>query len=214
MKKSTAAIIADLFLRFPILIEMPITNAVSEVIKCYKNNNKLLVCGNGGSASDSLHIVGELMKSFILPRELNKEKKESIKLLFPETAQYITENLQVALPAISLVSETSLLTAYSNDKTADLAFAQQVLGYGVSGDILIAISTSGNSKNVIYAAQLAKVQGMKIISLTGANGGKIRGLSDVVINVPSNETYIIQEYHLPVYHTICAAVENEMFGGE
>jgi len=112
------------------------------------------------------------------------------------------------------VSETALLTAYSNDQAPELSFAQQVLGYGNNGDILIAISTSGNSKNVIYAAQIAKVQGMKVISLTGNTGGKLKEVSDILINVPSDETYIIQEYHLPIYHAICAAVENEIFSKE
>jgi len=154
------------------------------------------------------------MKGFLLPRKLDKNKQEKIKALFPETAQYFIENLQRALPAISLVSEIALLTAYVNDQAPDLSFAQQVLGHGNAGDVLIAISTSGNSKNAIYAAQMAKVQGMKVISLTGNKGGKLRELSDVLINVPSDETFIIQEYHLPIYHALCAAVENEMFSEE
>lgn len=214
MKKTTEIIIEKLNKRYPDLDVYSVNLAIEEIINCYKQKNKLLVCGNGGSASDSLHIVGELMKGFLLPRKLDYKKQEEIKTLFPKTAQYFIDNLQGTLPAISLVSETALSTAYANDKSPDLSFAQQVLGHGNTGDILIAISTSGNSKNVIYAAQIAKVQGMKVISLTGSKGGNLKEVSDILINVPSDETYIIQEYHLPVYHAICAAVENEMFSEE
>jgi D-sedoheptulose 7-phosphate isomerase len=151
------------------------------------------------------------MKGFLLPRKLNNKKQEEIKELFPDTAQYLIDNLQRALPAISLVSETALSTAYANDQAPDLSFAQQVLGYGNVGDVLITISTSGNSKNVIYAAQIAKLQGLKVISLTGSNGGRLKDFSDILINVPSDETFIIQEYHLPIYHAVCAAVESELY---
>lgn len=214
MKETTKKIIIDLNKRYTLLRGLPIEKAVLEIIECYKQNNKLLVCGNGGSAADSLHIVGELMKGFILPRKLDQNKQEKIRSLFPETSKYFIDNLQETLPAISLVGEIALSTAYANDQAPDLAFAQQVLGYGKKGDILLAISTSGNSSNVIYAAQMAKVQGMKVISLTGSSGGKLKEISDVLLNAPSNETYIIQEYHLPIYHAICAAVENEFFSEE
>lgn len=211
MKTTTRMIIENLIKRYPELKEIPMEDAIIEIINCYKYKNKLLVCGNGGSASDSLHIVGELMKGFILPRKLNARKQEEIDRLFPETSRYLIDNLQGALPAISLVGEIALSTAYANDQAPDLVFAQQVLGHGNKGDILFAISTSGNSKNIIYAAQMAKVQGMKVISLTGRSGGKLKGLSDILLNAPFDETYIIQEYHLPIYHAICAAVENEFF---
>lgn len=211
MKKSTKKFIENLIHRYPELPKEAIKQAIEEIINCYKNKNKIMVCGNGGSAADSLHIVGELMKGFLLRRKLDGKKQEEIRSLFPDSSQYFIDNLQQALPAISLVNETSLLTAYANDQAPDLSFAQQVLGHGNKGDILIAISTSGNSKNVIYATQMAKIQGMKIISLTGHKGGKLKEISDILINVPSDETYIVQEYHLPVYHVICAAVENEMF---
>lgn len=211
MKKSTQNIIENLIERYPQLKDCLIKEAIEMVINSYQQKKKLLVCGNGGSAADALHIVGELMKGFLLPRKINEDKQGRIKELFPEISQYLIENLQETLPAISLVSETALLTAYANDKTANLSFAQQVLGYGDKGDILIAISTSGNSKNVIYAAQMAKVQGMKVISFTGRQGGELRRFSDILINAPSDETFIVQEYHLPIYHTLCAAVENEIF---
>lgn len=211
MKSSTIQIIDNLMRRYPELLSCPVQEAVESIIGCYKRKNKVLICGNGGSAADSLHIVGELMKGFRIRRKLSNKKQEKIKELFPDTAQYLIDNLQIALPAISLVSETALSTAYANDQAPDLTFAQQILGYGNAGDVLIAISTSGNSKNVIYAAQIAKVQGLKVISLTGSKGGKLKDFSDILINVPSDETFIVQEYHLPVYHALCAAVENEMF---
>jgi len=214
MKKTTEQIVEKLYSRYPDLSDLPILEAIKEIIGCYNRENKLLICGNGGSAADALHIVGELMKGFLLSRRLDNKKQLEIREKFPDSAEYLIDNLQRTLPAISLVSETALLTAYANDKAPDLSFAQQVLGHGKFADVLIAISTSGNSNNVVYAAQIAKVQGMKIISLTGEGGGKLRGISDILINVPSNETYIIQEYHLPIYHTICAAVENEFFSEE
>lgn len=214
MKITTQQVIENLFVRYPELRTLQITESIREIIDCYYRGNKLLVCGNGGSAADSLHIVGELMKGFLLPRRLDKKKQTEIRAKFSDSAEYLINNLQGTLPAISLVSETALLTAYANDQAPDLSFAQQVLGHGNCGDILIAISTSGNSKNVIYAAQIAKIQEMKVISLTGESGGKLRDVSDILINVPSNETHIIQEYHLPIYHAICAAVENEFFSEE
>lgn len=216
MKKTTNEILNRLLNRFPKLdnCDREIRNAVKMITECYKNSGKILICGNGGSASDSLHIVGELMKSFMLPRKLKSEYVEKIKEIFPENLEYFIENLQGTLPAISLVSETALTTAYSNDNSADLCFAQQVLGHGNNNDILIAISTSGNSKNVIYASQIAKVKNMKVISLTGKNGGNLKNLSDININVEEQETFIIQEYHLPIYHTLCFAVENEIFGDD
>lgn len=216
MKKSTERIIDNLFERFPKIenCKKSLIEATEVLIECYQQNGKLLICGNGGSASDSLHIVGELMKSFTLPRRIEKNYIDKIKTLFPESADYFIENLQGALPAISLVSETALTTAYSNDNSADLYFAQQVLGYGNTNDILIAISTSGNSQNVIYASQIAKVKDIKVISLTGRDGGKLKDLSDININVEEKETFITQEYHLPIYHALCLTVENEIFGGE
>lgn len=216
MKESTRKILNRLFERFPKLnsCEREIKSAVELIVDCYKNNGKLLICRNGGSASDSLHIVGELMKSFILSRKLKNEYTEKIKEMFPENAEYFIKNLQGTLPAISLASETALTTAYSNDNSADLCFAQQVLGHGNNNDILIAISTSGNSKNVIYASQIAKIKDMKVISLTGRNGGKLKEFSDININVEEQETFIIQEYHLPIYHALCLAVENEIFGDD
>ncbi|MCM3763516.1 SIS domain-containing protein [Neobacillus niacini] len=213
MKESTRMFVTNLVERYPVLesCSEAVSESIQLLIESYKNGNKLLTCGNGGSAADAIHIVGELMKAFVLPRKLSDEEQEKIKQV-SQHSDYICKNLQGALPAISLVSETSLITAYSNDMAPDLAFAQQVYGYGQPGDVLLAISTSGNSSNVIYACEVAKAKGVKVISLTGDTGGKLKALSDVLINVPEKETYKIQELHLPVYHTICLALESEFFG--
>lgn len=188
---------------------------VEKICECFKRGNKILICGNGGSAADSLHIVGELMKGFILPRKIedfNKNFVEVAEKIFPDDVDYFKKNLQCALPAISLVSETALNTAVANDNAADLIFAQQVLGLGKRGDILLAISTSGNSQNVLYAAKVAKVLELEIISLTGRSGGKLKNISDVTICAPADSAHTVQEFHLPIYHAVCIAAENEFFG--
>lgn len=188
---------------------------VEKICECFKRGNKILICGNGGSATDSLHIVGELMKGFILPRKIedfNKNFVEVAEKIFPDDVDYFKKNLQCALPAISLVSETALNTAVANDNAADLIFAQQVLGLGKRGDILLAISTSGNSQNVLYAAKVAKVLELEIISLTGRSGGKLKNISDVTICAPADSAHTVQEFHLPIYHAVCIAAENEFFG--
>lgn len=205
-------IIDALVLRYPMLGKNSnmILQAIDCIARCYKSGNKILVCGNGGSASDALHIVGELMKSFILPRKLEREIEEKIRSK-SKNAEYIIKNTQMAIPAISLVNEISLLTAFSNDVASDLNFAQQVIGYGKPGDILMALSTSGNSNNVVYAAEVANALGMSVISLTGKSGGQLKDISDILINVPESATFKIQELHLPVYHAICMAIETEIF---
>jgi len=206
MKSSTKEILAALTERYQALecIKDSVLAAYNTIAECYKNDGKLLVCGNGGSAADALHMVGELMKTFALSRKLTQSEQVY--------SDYLNKNLHKALPAISLVNEVALMTAYANDVDAELVFAQQVYGYGKPGDILFAISTSGNSANVLYAAEVAKAKNMKIVSLTGQSGGKLLKLSDVSICVPENETYKIQELHLPVYHVLCRALENEFFG--
>ena len=170
------------------------------------------MCGNGGSASDALHIVGELMKSFVLPRRLDEAACQAIKAVSGEDGDLLCQNLQGALPAIALVNETSLTTAYSNDVAPDMIFAQQVFGYGNAGDVLLGISTSGNSRNVVLAAKVARAKGVGVISLTGETGGALRALSDVTVAVPERETYRVQELHLPVYHALCLILEEEFFG--
>jgi D-sedoheptulose 7-phosphate isomerase len=177
----------------------------------YSNGRKLLVCGNGGSASDSEHIVGELMKEFKLKRKVYGDQATALKAVDPELGQVLADNLQGALPAICLTGHSSLTTAFMNDANADLIFAQQVNGYGKPGDIFLGISTSGNSKNVLYAAVNAKAKGLKVIGLTGARENRLMKFADVCIRVPETETYRIQELHLPVYHCLCMMLENKFF---
>ncbi len=178
----------------------------------YSAGRKLLVCGNGGSASDSEHVVGELMKEFKLKRKVYSDHAAVLKEIDPEMGQTLAENLQGALPAICLTGHSSLTTAFMNDANADLVFAQQVNGYGRAGDVFLGISTSGNSKNVLYAAVNAKAKGLKVIGLTGAKENKLMKYADVCIRVPETETYKIQELHLPVYHCLCLMLEEKFFG--
>ena len=214
VKASTLQKVDDLVSRYPALAvcKEDIVAAVEAICGSYRGGHKLIACGNGGSASDAEHIVGELMKGFLLPRKLDSAMHAKMKKLCPDEAEYFMENLQGALPALSLVNQVSLNTAFANDQAPDLSFAQQILGMGNEGDVLLAISTSGNSTNVIYAVRMARVKGVKSVALTGETGGKLKGMADICICVPERETYRIQEYHLPVYHTLCIAVENEFFG--
>ena len=213
MKPTTLDLIKDLSKRYPDLaiIENDMIDAVETLINCYENGGKVLVCGNGGSASDALHIVGELMKDFYFPRPLTDDEKSAI-MSSGENGEYITANLQRALPCIALVGSPAIESAYANDRAPDLCFAQQVFGLGNLNDVLIGISTSGNSKNVLYAAEVAKAKGMTVIGMTGMTGGKMNGVCDICLKAPETETYKIQERHLPMYHTICLALENEFFG--
>ena len=194
----------DLFERYSKLniCKNDIENALALMIDTYKKGGKILVCGNGGSSADADHIVGELMKGFLKERKVTDER----------IPQELREKLQGALPAISLSAHTSLMTATINDNDADMIFAQQVYGYAKEKDLLIAISTSGNSKNVVNATKVAKALGIKTIALTGETGGELKNLADITICAPSTETYKIQEYHLPIYHYLCAKVEEEFFG--
>lgn len=179
---------------------------------CYKKGGKLLTAGNGGSAADAEHIVGELMKGFVMSRRMGAEEKQAFSAALGDKADYLTKNLQGALPSVSLIGESSLSTAYANDEAPDLAFAQQLYGLGCKGDAFLAISTSGNSANILYAAQVARVKGIKVIGLTGRDGGKLKALCDVCIIAPAKETYQIQEFHLPIYHALCLALEDAFFG--
>lgn len=178
----------------------------------YKNGGKLLVAGNGGSAADAEHIVGELMKGFKLPRKPEADFAEKLVEENQELGSVLAENLQGALPAIALDGHPALSTAYMNDCEPLLCFAQQVNGYGKSGDMFLGISTSGNSKNVLYAAITAHAKGMKVIGLTGAKDSKLKDMSDVCIKAPQTETYMIQELHLPIYHCLCLMLEDKFYG--
>lgn len=177
----------------------------------YENGGKLLVAGNGGSAADAEHIVGELMKGFKLPRKPEADFAEKLVEENQELGSVLAENLQGALPAIALDGHPALSTAYMNDCEPLLCFAQQVNGYGKSGDVFLGISTSGNSKNVLYAATTAHAKGMKVIGLTGAKDSKLKDMSDVYIKAPQTETYMIQELHLPIYHCLCLMLEDNFF---
>lgn len=178
--------------------------------KSYEKNGKLLTCGNGGSGADAEHIVGELMKEFYIRRPLTTDMREKLKDAGDEGI--LAMHLQGSLPAITLTSNIALSTAFSNDAVPELVFAQQVMGYGNDTDVLLGISTSGNSNNVIYAIRTAKAKGMQVIGLTGEGGGKMDKLCDVCIKVPRTETYQVQELHLPVYHCLCRMIEEVFFG--
>ena len=202
--------------RYPVLecCEDSIIRAYFMLEESYAAGHKLLVAGNGGSAADSEHIVGELMKGFKLARKLDEAISQKLINESEELGKTLAENLQGALPAIALDGHPALSTAYMNDCEQLLCFAQQVNGYGAEGDVFLGISTSGNSKNILYAAVTAHAKGMKVIGLTGAKDSKLDVLSDVCIKVPQTETYMIQELHLPVYHCLCLMLEDRFFGNE
>lgn len=216
MDSNTDRHIDELARRYPQLTacKEQIREAYCMLEQLYAKEGKLLVCGNGGSASDSEHIVGELMKEFKLKREVYKDQADALKSIDNELGTILAQHLQGALPAITLTGHSSLTTAFMNDCMPELVFAQQVNGYGTQGDILLAISTSGNSRNVLFAAVAAKSKGMKVIGLTGNRENKLSKLSDVCIQVPEAETYKIQELHLPVYHCLCMMLEEHFFGKE
>ncbi|MCP4401107.1 MAG: SIS domain-containing protein [bacterium] len=188
-----------------------IKNAFILLRDCFQAGGKVLICGNGGSAADAEHIVGELMKGFLLKRKLKEGHIEKIKSTCPNDWEYLTEHLQMALPAISLVSHSSLLTAFANDVAADMIFAQSVYGYARDHDVLLGISTSGNAANVLNAVRVANAFGVKTLGLTGESGGAMKELCDLTIRVPATPTPKVQEYHLPVYHALCAMLEAEFF---
>ena len=188
-----------------------VAQAIAALITCYERDGKLLVCGNGGSAADAEHIVGEMMKGFCLPRGLSDTDKTQLAFIAGDDADLLSTKLQYGLAALSLVSHSALITATSNDQDSQLIFAQQVWGLGQAGDILLAISTSGNSQNVLLAAKTARAKNMLVIGLTGATGGKLAELCDIAITVPSHDVAQIQEMHLPIYHHICASVEAHFF---
>ena len=187
--------------------------AEKALITAFKNGNKLLICGNGGSCADCEHIVGELMKGFLSKRPLSEEQKAEMKANCPEIEEKYLSLLQRAVPAIALPSFTALNTAFCNDVEPELVFAQCLMGLGKKDDILLCISTSGNSKNVVAAALTAKALGLKTIGLTGKTGGKLKSICDICICVPETDTSKVQELHLPVYHYLCARVEEEIFIG-
>ncbi len=201
--------------RHPILlpIKQDIIDAYLIMEECYEHDGKLLIAGNGGSAADSEHIAGELMKRFKTPRPVTPEMAEKLKAIDPVRGENLAKNLERGLMAIPLVAHEALSTAYINDVDGLGVFAQQLFGFGRPGDVFLGISTSGNSKNVMSATVVARALGIKVIGLTGDGGGELASVADVVVKVPETETYMIQESHLPVYHCWCLMLEDKFFGG-
>ena len=203
-----------LITRYPKLgcIKQEIIDSYLIMEECYENNGKLLIAGNGGSAADSEHIAGELMKRFKTPRPVSDEFAEKLKAVDTERGAALAKNLECGLMAIPLVAHEALSTAYINDVDGLGVFAQQLFGFGRPGDVFIGISTSGNSKNVMNATVVARALGIKVIGLTGSNGGELANVADVAVKVPETETYMIQELHLPIYHCWCLMLEDRFYG--
>ena len=204
---------SELINRYPVLTSClsDIEAAENAIIRSFEAGGKLLLCGNGGSAADCDHIVGELMKGFLSGRQLSEEQKESMISRANTINREWLGQLQGALPAISLPSATALNMAFCNDVNPELLYAQQLMGLGKREDILLCISTSGNSKNVYAAAVVGKALGLTVVGLTGKTGGKLKAISDICICAPETETFKIQELHLPIYHEICAQAERHFF---
>ncbi|MBO4521091.1 MAG: SIS domain-containing protein [Alphaproteobacteria bacterium] len=190
-----------------------ISDAYSLMEQCYERDGKMLIAGNGGSAADSEHMAGELMKRFQAPRPVDQKFAEKLKEIDPVRGVNLAANLERSLMAIPLVAHEALTTAYINDVDGLGVFAQQLYGFGRQGDVFLGISTSGNSSNVLSATVVARAVGIKVIGLTGQSGGELAKVSDVAIKVPETETYKIQELHLPVYHCLCLMLEDHFFGG-
>lgn len=205
--------LAELTERYPVLkqVEGDIRDLYETVRESYENGGKLLIAGNGGSCADSEHIVGELMKGFVKKRAVPEEMAKNLKAVDPERGKKLACSLQQGLAAIALTGHTALSTAFLNDVDGEVIYAQQVYGYGKPGDVLLGITTSGNSENIMYAAVAAKAKGMKVVGLTGRDGGKLKGICDAAVVVPETETFKIQELHLPVYHALCLMLEEHFF---
>lgn len=214
MKPTTSKHLDFLINRLPELesVQLDIQRAAETLIKCGQHGRKIMVCGNGGSAADSEHIAGEMMKSFILPRNLKDDEIAKLKSSGIDDWEELAQSLQRGIPTIALTGHISLATAIANDTNPYITFAQQVYVIGKEGDVLIALSTSGSAKNVLYAVKAAKAFGMHTIGFTGSCLSPMDSLCDIMIKVPETETYRVQEYHQPIYHTICLMVENELFG--
>lgn len=200
--------------RYPKLeaVRQEIIDAYLLMEESYRNGGKLLIAGNGGSAADSEHIAGELMKRFKILRPVSKEYAEKLKEVDPERGAELARNLECSLMAIPLVAHEALTTAYINDVDGLGVFAQQLFGYGRKGDVFLVISTSGNSKNIMNATVVARASGIKVVGLTGAKGGALAKVADVAVKAPETETYMIQELHLPIYHCWCLMLEDYFFG--
>lgn len=200
--------------RYPKLegVRQSIIDAYLIMEECYENEGKLLIAGNGGSAADSEHIAGELMKRFKIQRPVSDEYAQRLMEIDSERGRELAKNLECSLMAIPLVAHEALSTAYINDVDGYGVFAQQLFGFGRKGDVFLGISTSGNSKNIMNATVVARASGIKVIGLTGANGGELAMVADAAVKVPEAETYMIQELHLPIYHCWCLMLEDRFFG--
>lgn len=205
--------LAELLGRIPVLdaIAGELQAAYDLLERALGRGNKILTCGNGGSAADADHIAGELMKSFSYRRPIIEADRKRLQRDFPEDATRLIAALETPLPAISLVGQPALMTAFANDVDYDYAFAQQVYGLGARGDVLIAISTSGNSPSVLNACRIARLRDVQVIGMTSQGGGKMPALCDVAIRAPASETHLVQELHRPIYHTLCLALEQRFF---
>lgn len=214
MSDSVRAHLDLLIERYPVLysVREQIKKSFEILCKCYESGGKVIIGGNGGSCADAEHMVGELMKGFVLPRTLSADLKESLIAVDAVLGVQLAECLQKGLPAVALSSHPALSTAFLNDVNGDMAYAQQLNALGNPGDVFLGITTSGNAKNVQYAAIVAKAKGMKVLGLTGKGGGVLNDLANLNIVVPCNETYQIQELHLPVYHCLCLMLEEQFFG--
>ena len=203
----------DLIKRYPVLesVYEDIETVYKTMTECFENGGKVLIAGNGGSAADSEHIVGELMKGFAKRRPVGAEMRAALMAIDEARGAELAGKLQGGLPAIALNAHTALSTAFANDVDPVLCYAQQVNGYGKPGDVFLGISTSGNAENVMYAAVTAKAKGMKVLALTGKDGGKLAKVADCSVIVPSQETYMIQELHLPIYHVLCLMLEEHFY---
>lgn len=199
--------------RYPVLTQVreQIAQAYLMLKQCYDGGGKLMIAGNGGSCADAQHIVGELMKGFCKRRPCPETVREALIRADAEDGAQIADKLQQGLPAMVLTDHQALSTAYANDVDANFVFAQQLYGFAKSGDVFLAISTSGNSKNLMYAVAVAKAVGVKVIGLTGKDGGRLAKAADCAIIAPSHETYMIQELHLPIYHALCLMLEDTYF---
>ena len=207
-------IINLLISRYPVLgeVKREMIDAYLVMEECYQHDGKMLIAGNGGSAADSEHFAGELMKRFRMPRPVPPEFADRLRSIDPERGENLARNLDRGLMAIPLVAHEALTTAYINDVDGLGVFAQQLFGFGRPGDVFLGISTSGNSRNIMSATVVARALGIKVIGQTGKSGGELASVADVCIKVPADETYMIQELHLPVYHCWCLMLEEKFFG--
>ena len=213
MEQKIKDILEDLIRRYPVLscAKDDIAAAYEAMKDCYDRGGKLLIAGNGGSCADADHIVGELMKEFKKRRPVSSELRKALVQADPAEGEALADKLGYSLMALSLSNQQTLNTAFSNDVDGDYIYAQQILGYGRRGDVYLAISTSGNSRNILHAVPVAKALGIKVVGLSGRTGGKLKAKADITICAPEDETYKVQELHLPIYHTLCMMLEDTYF---